>query len=430
VAIRSGWRTAKQVRHVVTSIVAPMGPPLSARPPVPSEEERLGAVELRRAAKDARQASRGRKAAQGRVAERDRIRRWNAADERRERMSAESLLRLQRASPEEKAVEEVIAQLTKATAIADGKRLAAAMEACKAHYTSAPGRQQARLRTQEWQRALLDDTHELRPALAVLVQGESSAAAAGIDSTAFHRARDIAAAIRRAARRTARIQARHEARAAKFLEAAARGGAGNAPSTALAALDASAAPADLRAFLAAHEAAFGDIALPAAPPLDAAVPVPALLDALRAAIETFEAQAAALAAQGGAADGAPARRELLRLARARADGVVARLERQVGALETLWRVVREHRLVRERPEVFWRTVKALGIVTPDSTAVGQLFGFARKERDDAGQSADGAVSGQVGTEESTNSGESHGVHMDGEKESSGMVDEKQQQDVR
>lgn len=40
VEILSGWRTSKHKRHIVTRIVAPFGPPIDERPPVPTAEER------------------------------------------------------------------------------------------------------------------------------------------------------------------------------------------------------------------------------------------------------------------------------------------------------------------------------------------------------------------------------------------------------
>jgi hypothetical protein len=60
------------VHHVVTKIVAPMGPPLSERPPLPADAERLAAVEAKRAAKDERKAANGRWINAQRVAQRKR----------------------------------------------------------------------------------------------------------------------------------------------------------------------------------------------------------------------------------------------------------------------------------------------------------------------------------------------------------------------
>ncbi|ROW15621.1 hypothetical protein VPNG_02014 [Cytospora leucostoma] len=40
VSIVSGWRTSKHKRHVVNRIIAPWGPPLDERPPLPTPEER------------------------------------------------------------------------------------------------------------------------------------------------------------------------------------------------------------------------------------------------------------------------------------------------------------------------------------------------------------------------------------------------------
>ncbi|PSS09242.1 hypothetical protein M430DRAFT_77556, partial [Amorphotheca resinae ATCC 22711] len=51
VAITPGWRASKHVHHVVSSIIAPFGEPIEARPPVPTEEERVAEREARRLAK-------------------------------------------------------------------------------------------------------------------------------------------------------------------------------------------------------------------------------------------------------------------------------------------------------------------------------------------------------------------------------------------
>lgn len=69
IALASGWRASKTVRHVVTDIIAPFGPPLSARPPLPTEAERIAARTAKRVEKDVRQAARGRQAVLARIAE-------------------------------------------------------------------------------------------------------------------------------------------------------------------------------------------------------------------------------------------------------------------------------------------------------------------------------------------------------------------------
>lgn len=58
VAVSPGWRVSKQVRHVVTHIIAPFGTPLEDRPPVPTEEERLAERAEKKARKDERRAAR------------------------------------------------------------------------------------------------------------------------------------------------------------------------------------------------------------------------------------------------------------------------------------------------------------------------------------------------------------------------------------
>ncbi|KAL1637359.1 hypothetical protein SLS58_009305 [Diplodia intermedia] len=62
VTLRNGWRTSKQVHHVVTSIVAPFGPEISKRPRIPTEDERQQQLLHARLEKDLRKAALGRKA--------------------------------------------------------------------------------------------------------------------------------------------------------------------------------------------------------------------------------------------------------------------------------------------------------------------------------------------------------------------------------
>lgn len=69
VRIASGWRTSKQIRHVVTSIVAPFGPPVEERPPVLTEEERMKIRIRERLEKDVRSAARGRTTSKLRIKE-------------------------------------------------------------------------------------------------------------------------------------------------------------------------------------------------------------------------------------------------------------------------------------------------------------------------------------------------------------------------
>ncbi|KAK6213020.1 ribosomal protein S17 [Colletotrichum tabaci] len=58
VSIVPGWRTSPLKRHVVKSIIAPHGIPISERPPIPSEEERISAKIQKREAKVARRTTR------------------------------------------------------------------------------------------------------------------------------------------------------------------------------------------------------------------------------------------------------------------------------------------------------------------------------------------------------------------------------------
>ncbi|KAF2268506.1 nucleic acid-binding protein [Lojkania enalia] len=60
VAIQSGNRTSKNIRHVVHAIVAPFGRPVEERPPVLSEKERIALRIQRRLEKDVRAATKGR----------------------------------------------------------------------------------------------------------------------------------------------------------------------------------------------------------------------------------------------------------------------------------------------------------------------------------------------------------------------------------
>ncbi|QSZ28799.1 hypothetical protein DSL72_003304 [Monilinia vaccinii-corymbosi] len=54
ISISPGWRTSKTVRHVVSSIIAPFGTPISERPPIPTAEERIAGRERKLMAKDIR----------------------------------------------------------------------------------------------------------------------------------------------------------------------------------------------------------------------------------------------------------------------------------------------------------------------------------------------------------------------------------------
>lgn len=155
VQIRSGWRTAKRVRHVVTAIVAPMGPPVSQRPPVPTEEERLTAVEKWRAEKDVRQASRGRKEAIGRIRFRKREEKLAREVERHEaRRAGKAPVHWTEGEREMKAA---IKQLTKQRDAESVERLNRAVEEIKEIYRSTRGKEQHLMWKQPWMRAILGD---------------------------------------------------------------------------------------------------------------------------------------------------------------------------------------------------------------------------------------------------------------------------------
>jgi len=69
VRIASGHRYSKKIRHVVTSIVAPFGPPVTDRPPVLTEEQLLQKRLEARLAKDVRSKEKGRLASIWRIKE-------------------------------------------------------------------------------------------------------------------------------------------------------------------------------------------------------------------------------------------------------------------------------------------------------------------------------------------------------------------------
>ncbi|KAI0542438.1 hypothetical protein GGR58DRAFT_249977 [Xylaria digitata] len=56
VAITPSWRESQHVRHVVKHIIAPYGPAIEERPPIPTPEERAAERLAKRAAKDDRRA--------------------------------------------------------------------------------------------------------------------------------------------------------------------------------------------------------------------------------------------------------------------------------------------------------------------------------------------------------------------------------------
>ncbi|KAI0798310.1 hypothetical protein GGR55DRAFT_672677 [Xylaria sp. FL0064] len=56
VAITPCWRESQHVRHVVKHIIAPYGPGIDERPPVPTMEERVAERMAKRTAKDERRA--------------------------------------------------------------------------------------------------------------------------------------------------------------------------------------------------------------------------------------------------------------------------------------------------------------------------------------------------------------------------------------
>ncbi|PVI07478.1 nucleic acid-binding protein, partial [Periconia macrospinosa] len=60
VRISSGWRTSKNIRHVISAIVAPFGAPVEDRPPVLTHAQRMDIRIQDRIFKDVRSAAKGR----------------------------------------------------------------------------------------------------------------------------------------------------------------------------------------------------------------------------------------------------------------------------------------------------------------------------------------------------------------------------------
>ncbi|KAL8928449.1 MAG: hypothetical protein Q9208_001682 [Pyrenodesmia sp. 3 TL-2023] len=57
VRIAPAWRASKHIRHVVTEIVSPWGPPVEERPPIPDLEEMAEEMRAKREAKIERRAA-------------------------------------------------------------------------------------------------------------------------------------------------------------------------------------------------------------------------------------------------------------------------------------------------------------------------------------------------------------------------------------
>ena len=58
VRIAGGWHASKHIKHRVTEIISPWGPPINERPAIPSEEELSVALVARKIAKLERRAQR------------------------------------------------------------------------------------------------------------------------------------------------------------------------------------------------------------------------------------------------------------------------------------------------------------------------------------------------------------------------------------
>ena len=201
VSIRSGWRTAKHVRHVVTSIIAPMGPPLSARPPVPTEVERLAAREMKRAAKDLRQAEKGRRVSAERVRERMKLERRAAhealverAKREKEERIAKELVGGKEKDEEMVRLEEELGELKKERVAARMTRLAEARVLCRKMYEGMNGRQRVRMRKLDWVGAVLNDESTFAVIMDMIQTGKTKEAivALGVRPSQYNEAESVA----------------------------------------------------------------------------------------------------------------------------------------------------------------------------------------------------------------------------------------------
>jgi small subunit ribosomal protein S17 len=180
VSIRSGWRTSKNVRHVVTSIIAPMGPPLSERPSVPTEAERLGAKEKKRAEKDLRQMERGRRVSAERVQKRVKLEMRVAHEalvERRKKEEEERIARqlAEGKEPDEEMIrlEEALGKLKKEKTAERMKKLAEARVLCMKMYEEMDGKQRLRMRKLDWMVTVLNDASPFAAIMDMMQNGKS-----------------------------------------------------------------------------------------------------------------------------------------------------------------------------------------------------------------------------------------------------------------
>jgi len=157
-----------------------MGPPLSERPPVPTEAERLAAKEEKRAVKDLRQAERGRRVSAERVRERARLERRVAHEALVERMKRKKEERIARERAEGKEPDEEVVRLEKALeelkremTAERMKKLAEARVLCKKMYEEMKGRQRVRMRKVDWMVAVLDDGSHFATIMDMMQNGKS-----------------------------------------------------------------------------------------------------------------------------------------------------------------------------------------------------------------------------------------------------------------
>lgn len=180
VSIRSGWLAGKNVRHVVTSIIAPMGPPLFERPPVPIEAERLEAIEKKKRAKDLRQAEKGREVSVKRVRERAKLERRAAHEalidqmrKKKEERIAKELAEGRGSDEEMMRLEKALDELKREKSAETMKKLAKARVLCRKMYEEMDGRQRVRMRKLDWMVAVLNDGSPFAAIMDMMQSGKS-----------------------------------------------------------------------------------------------------------------------------------------------------------------------------------------------------------------------------------------------------------------
>jgi len=157
-----------------------MGPPLSERPSLPTETERLEARERERAAKDLRQTERGRAVSQMRVRERAKLERMAAHEAfiERKKREKEERIAIQLAEgkgPDEKMkrLEKALGQLKSEKTAQRMKKLAEARVLCREMYEEMNEKQRARMRKLDWMVAVLNDASPVAAIIDMMQNGKS-----------------------------------------------------------------------------------------------------------------------------------------------------------------------------------------------------------------------------------------------------------------